>query len=171
MPQDFTQLALAIQQMEGYRPGTVAYRNNNPGNLIYVGQPGAVRGENGFAKFASYEAGLEALKRQLGLYAGRGMTIESMFEAYAPRGHGNNDPTAYANFVSSQLGVPPGTPLTDLAPSGATWSVDVYGTGYNPAPSGAPDLSWLFGSGAPEEPNYLWLIVLGVATAVVLASD
>jgi len=107
-------LASAIQQIEGYYPGTLAYRNNNPGNLIFVGQAGAARGEDGFARFESYEAGLDALYRQLDLYAGRGFTIQQMMDKYAPAGHGGNNPAAYAQSIASTAGVTPDTRLVDI---------------------------------------------------------
>ena len=50
-------IAQAIQQQEGYYPGSLAYTNNNPGNLIYAGQSGAVQGSGGFAKFPDYSTG------------------------------------------------------------------------------------------------------------------
>ena len=37
-------------------------RNNNPGNLRFVGQAGATPGEGGFAKFETPQAGLDALR-------------------------------------------------------------------------------------------------------------
>jgi len=129
----YTALASAVQQMEGYRPGTIAYRNNNPGNLMYVGQPGATQGEGGFAKFASYQDGFAALERQLGLYAGRGMTISEMTAVYAPAGHGSNDPQAYAQYLANKLGVSPNTPLTDLQAAAAEAAMIDDGT----APEGA----------------------------------
>ena len=58
-------LAAAIQTQEGYYPGSLAYLNNNPGNLVFVGQPGASPGDGGFASFSSYNADLQALKNQI----------------------------------------------------------------------------------------------------------
>jgi hypothetical protein len=40
-------IANTIQQVEGYYPGSLAYTNNNPGNLIFVGQAGATQGAGG----------------------------------------------------------------------------------------------------------------------------
>jgi hypothetical protein len=111
-------IAGTIQNVEGYYPGSVAYSNNNPGNLIYAGQSGAVPGAGGFAKFATYQDGLDALNNQIQLYAGRGLTIQQMMNVYAPVGDGNN-PEAYASQVAGALGVSPDTSLTDLAGGGA----------------------------------------------------
>ena len=62
-------LADAIQEHEGWTAphqglprGSVAYRNNNPGNLKYVGQRSAIgKDERGFAIFPSYDSGRGAL--------------------------------------------------------------------------------------------------------------
>lgn len=107
-------IAATIQQVEGYYPGSLAYTNNNPGNLVYVGQAGAVPGAGGFAKFPDYNSGLQALDDQIQLYAARGMTIDQMMNVYAPASGGNN-PTAYAQTIANSLGVSPSTSLLDLA--------------------------------------------------------
>ena len=53
-------LANAIANFEGFNvSGSVAQRNNNPGNLMYAGQAGASQGANGFAVFDSVGDGLE----------------------------------------------------------------------------------------------------------------
>ncbi|MCB5318617.1 hypothetical protein LH413_14060 [Yersinia massiliensis] len=69
-------------------------RNNNPGNLNYVGQRGAEKegGPNGrFAVFQSMTNGVAALYKQLNLYFQRGTnTIESIVKKYAPASDGNN---------------------------------------------------------------------------------
>lgn len=46
---------------------TLAGKNNNPGNLRYVGQKGATQGAGGFARFATPEAGWQALLNQIDL--------------------------------------------------------------------------------------------------------
>jgi hypothetical protein len=112
-------IAGAIQQQEGYYPGSLAYQNNNPGNLIYVGQAGATPGAGGFAQFSSYDAGLSALENQIQLYAGRGLTIQGMMNVYAPSTQPGNNPGLYASNVAAALGVSPDTPLTSLDGAGA----------------------------------------------------
>lgn len=107
-------IAQSIQQQEGYYPGSLAYINNNPGNLIYAGQSGATRGANGYAAFSSYSAGYQALLNQIQLYASRGMTIQDMMNVYAPAGQGSNDPVAYAQTIAQSVGASPGTPLVSL---------------------------------------------------------
>ena len=61
------ELALAMFRKEASfaKPGTLAARNNNPGNIKYVGQEGAVEGERGFAKWATMDEGIEAFFKLL----------------------------------------------------------------------------------------------------------
>jgi peptidoglycan L-alanyl-D-glutamate endopeptidase CwlK len=56
------ELALAMFRMEaGFaRTGTLAQQNNNPGNIRFNNQDGAVRGAGGFAKWNSMDQGIEA---------------------------------------------------------------------------------------------------------------
>ena len=115
-------LAAAIQTQEGYAPGTLAYQNNNPGNLIYAGQPGATPGAGGFAAFPTYQDGLNALYNQLNLYAtgtcgacnGQPLTIAQMTAIYAPAGQGSNDPGVYATNIANATGASVNTPLSDV---------------------------------------------------------
>lgn len=82
-------------------------RNNNPGNLNYVGQAGATKeaGPNGrFAVFRSAEEGLQALAHQLRLYGQRGInSIRSVISKFAPASENNTQ--AYIGSVSKNLGV------------------------------------------------------------------
>ena len=115
-------VASAIQTQEGYYPGSIAYTDNNPGNLMYAGQPGATAGPGGFAVFDSYADGQQALYNQLNLYAtgacaacnGQPLTISQMTAIYAPAGSGGNNPSVYANNIASAAGVTPDTSLSDL---------------------------------------------------------
>ena len=78
---------------------------NNPGNLMFAGQPGATRGPGGFAKFSHMQEGLTAMARQLQLYNARGLdTTKSIISTYAPASAGNNVP-AYIKAVDAQMGV------------------------------------------------------------------
>jgi hypothetical protein len=82
-------------------------RNNNPGNINYVGQPGSVKegGANGrFAVFGSMEEGISALAGQLQRYAARGIdTVSSIISKWAPPSE--NDTGGYINAVAKKLGV------------------------------------------------------------------
>ncbi|WP_019573360.1 hypothetical protein [Curvibacter lanceolatus] len=81
-------------------------RNNNPGNLNFVGQEGATRedGPGRFAKFESMEAGIAALVKQLRIYASRGVnTIKAIVEKYAPASE--NDVGAYISALTKETGL------------------------------------------------------------------
>lgn len=83
-------------------------RNNNPGNLNYAGQAGAMLERSGgrFAKFQSAYDGLRAMARQLMLYAKRGInSVEGIISTWAPSSENNTG--AYVNSISSRLGVDP----------------------------------------------------------------
>jgi hypothetical protein len=64
---DLNHLADTITAHEG-GPGNINFKNNNPGNLVYAGQPGATKDERGFAVFQNADAGRQALVQQLGKY-------------------------------------------------------------------------------------------------------
>ncbi|MCS7261051.1 MAG: hypothetical protein NZ765_09750 [Anaerolineae bacterium] len=115
-------IARAIATFEGFfKLGSRAQRNNNPGNLRYAGQPGAIGADAaGYAVFPNAEAGWEALRRQIRLDASRGLTLEQFIRKYAPP---NENPTeAYLRFVSQRTGLAPGDRLpfaqTPLAVAG-----------------------------------------------------
>lgn len=83
-------------------------RNNNPGNLEFRGQPGAVpeSGSGRFAKFQSMSQGVAALGRQLQLYGARGVnTLREIIAKWAP-GH-ENDTGAYIRRMSQMTGLSP----------------------------------------------------------------
>lgn len=89
--------------------GTLADRNNNPGNIRPVGG-------NGFRFFESALQGWEAMKNQLMRYftgktTGRALqTIQDIVSTWAPAGD-NNDPRKYAQDVAKWMGVSPNTVL------------------------------------------------------------
>ncbi|WP_141300275.1 structural protein [Komagataeibacter diospyri] len=89
-------------------------RNNNPGNLDYVGQPGAHL-ETGvpcprFAAFPTMADGIRALRDQLLRYGERGLTtVSAIISVYAPP---SENPTgAYIYALCSHMGVQPDTVL------------------------------------------------------------
>jgi len=61
------EFAQAIAKHEGFADGSsrLAVVNNNPGNLKFIGQKGAVMGEKGFAKFNSVADGYTALRNDI----------------------------------------------------------------------------------------------------------
>ncbi len=81
-------------------------RNNNPGNLKFAGQPGAIgKDAQGFAIFGTPAEGVAAMRRQLGLYRSRGLdTISSILSTWAPASAGN-DTAAYIAAVSQAMHV------------------------------------------------------------------
>ena len=109
---DFSTLASTIQTIEGWFPGSVSYRNNNPGNLKYAGQPGATGADSsGFAVFPSIQAGQQALLNQINLDASRGLTIAQFAAKYAPA-QDNNDPASYASQLAAATGLSVNDPLS-----------------------------------------------------------
>lgn len=87
---------------------TRGLRNNNPGNLNFAKQKGAVMeaGANGrFAVFPSMLEGVAALDRQLGLYMSRGInTIDAIVKTYAPAAD-NNNVSSYSSYLSKTTGL------------------------------------------------------------------
>ena len=109
-------MCLAIQKHEGWilNPPSRSVRNNNPGNLVFVGQPGATKEANGrFAVFKTYQDGLNALKNMI-LNGAKGKSkvyfpsdnLYDFFNKYAPKSD-NNDPVRYAEVVAKAMGVNP----------------------------------------------------------------
>jgi hypothetical protein len=90
----------------------LAYVNNNPGNLRFAGQAGAVPGEGGFAYFSSPYAGYKALEKQMRVDADRGLTLRQLIEKYAPPEE--NDTELYIQQIADQLGVSENTKIDTL---------------------------------------------------------
>ena len=112
-PTRLEQLANQISILEGYpKKGTLAQRQNNPGNLRYVGQLGAVRGDKGFARFKTPQEGFQALHRQILLDASRKLTLKQFVYKYAPPNQNNS--VAYLNHVSRSLNIHPLEPLSNI---------------------------------------------------------
>jgi hypothetical protein len=194
-PNVVNSLASAIQTQEGYYPGSVAYQNHNPGNLVYVGQPGATKAAGGFASFSSYAAGRSALESQITLDATRGTdangnpinTVTDLIGSWAPASDPRNNTLAYIASVAASTGYDPNAPLSSLGSDAVpTFTVDVYGSGIDatsssssasPAvdasmfagggglPAGTVDLSALGLSSAVP----WWWIAFGIIGAVVLS--
>jgi hypothetical protein len=113
-------------------------RNNNPGNLNYVGQAGATReeGPNGrFAVFKTAKDGLEALANQLRLYGDRGLdTVREVVTTYAPSSE--NDTRAYIDQLAQFMGIDPDEKF-DVRADPAALAILMKGiikheNGYNP---------------------------------------
>jgi hypothetical protein len=97
----------AIASYEGFwKPDSVANRNHNPGNLREWGDNPK---KHGYASFANFADGWNALRRQVTLNIERGLTPLEFFAGkagvyagYAPS-KDNNNPQAYAAFVLDRL--------------------------------------------------------------------
>lgn len=108
--------------MEGFYPGTRAWRNNNPGNLRdYQNEAGRwmiwpeLRHDSaGFPQFDSAAEGWQAMYRDLRLKISRGLNLEQLISAWAPPGDGN-DTAGYVRFVAGRLGIASDIPLQELA--------------------------------------------------------
>lgn len=110
--------------------------NNNPGNLKFVGQTGATSGEGGFAKFETPEAGYRALQAQIGLDAGRGLTLAAYVAKAAPQTE--NDTPGYTQAAVKALGVSADTPLKDIPPDKVAAFVAKQESGTTVSSLGAP---------------------------------
>lgn len=117
------QLASAMFGFENDGSGLAA--NNNPGNLIYVGQTNATPGTGGFAKFATLQDGIDAAIDQIGLdltrgAAGNGQPTTTLAElisnGWSPPNAPGNSPASTQNYiatVAANTGIDPSAPLTD----------------------------------------------------------
>lgn len=117
-------LATAIGNMEGWgKPGTIATRNNNPGNLRYSPlQSGSEQTVNGtFASFSSPEVGWQALQDYIA--ANSGLSLRDFIYKYAPPTENNT--SGYLSYLSGQLGLGVDSPIGDLYGS----VVDTVGVG------------------------------------------
>ncbi len=133
---------VTIPQNIGTTTNQLAFRNNNPGNLRFIGQAGATQGEGGFAKFDTPQDGYNALVNDItskvnsGLYS----NLQDMMSKYAPASD-NNDPVAYANFIAKNLGVSSTTPLSKLDPAQIAQQIAQYESGTKVVAVGRPDPS------------------------------
>lgn len=182
-PDAVSALAGAITTEEGYYPGSVSYQNNNPGNLVYAGQPGASPGVGGFAAFDTLADGQAALNNQITLDATRGTdvngnpttTVSQLLTSWAPPSE--NDTSSYISSVAAQTGYDPNAPLSSLGSADTTASmaplntltdaIDSTDTGTDVSDllSGTVDLSSL-GIATPVPTFALLAAGLGVALLV-----
>jgi hypothetical protein len=106
-----------IQQNSG---GSISWRNNNPGNITYVGQNSAIGSyfdtavDLTFAIFPRYTAGVRAAEQLLkgSLYSGDGLSIDAAIKRWT-----NDSGRALRNYesiVESALGLPGSTLVSAL---------------------------------------------------------
>jgi len=110
--QGFKSVGNTSASIEIPKTSRLSFVNNNPGNLRFAGQAGAVEGEGGFAKFTSPDAGVKALTNQIKLDTGRGHTLASFINKFAPPTE--NDTNQYIAQAVKNLGVSPETPLSKI---------------------------------------------------------
>ena len=152
----FTSIANEIQQLEGWFTGSVSQTNNNPGNLMYAGQPGATgQTAAGFAIFPTYQAGYQALQNQIALDASRGLTISQFANKYAPAA-GGNDPASYAAQLAAATGLSVNDPLSMADTSAVASSVPS-------SDSSGSSVSDVSSFSAPSTDNTLLYVGLGLA--------
>lgn len=156
--------ANAIAQFEGNTPGSVAARNNNPGNLKYAGQPGAIgKDAAGFAIFPDPSTGLQALYNQLSKYVSDypNDTILDITAHYlgqtAPTVNSQGNAYTYAAYVASALGVDTSTTLADLVSGGQPQL---------PVPADLTDSS---GDGTTMDASVIGMPATGLSTAEIVA--
>lgn len=109
------ELGEAIARYEGfYKDGSLAQRNNNPGNLRYVSWSTRKSGldSSNFAIYPTAEDGLYDLYDLLMAKAEAGYTLEELMHIYAPPVENNTN--AYVAFVADELGVSPQVKLSTL---------------------------------------------------------
>lgn len=149
-------LSNAIARMEGWLvPGSVAQRNNNPGNLR--AGPGSVGTDSkGYAIFPDAATGWAALRRQVDLNIGRGLTLQEFFggkpgvyAGYAPAAD-SNQPSNYANTVAGWLNISSNAVLSS-APPGSFRIVSLPAQGTARRRAGAKTKGLLADS--PPEPS------------------
>ncbi len=96
----------------------------NPENMnLYSSHlPKRTSANPGFRTFSTYAEGRNALENQLKLYqTGRtknpvspNSSLLHAMSVYAPKGDGNNNPVAYANFIAQKLGISSSTPISKI---------------------------------------------------------
>ena len=116
---------LTVQLSDGTKQkranGTLAWRNNNPGNLKwgdFAKANGAIGpGGGGHAVFPDMKTGRMAQKTLLftNVRGYNTKTIQEAMAKYAPAGDSNNKPKQYARYVASQLQVSLNTKLNELS--------------------------------------------------------
>ncbi len=110
----------AIQKHEGWYVGSRSYRNNNPGNIKFIGQKRAIGSDGTFCIFATYADGRQELIDLLvraatgkSSYYRPEMTLRQFYAVYAPSSD-NNNPDAYAVAVAKSMGISVDTQIKNI---------------------------------------------------------
>lgn len=186
---DINSIAQAVQTVEGYCPpnttygcapcatgaacaypaGTVAWQNNNPGNLEYRGQPGATQSGR-WAKFPTYDAGYQALLTQIQRQADSGQTMQQFIYQYAPPTENNTE--RYLSSLESSTGYSRNAPLTAVLSGSPAMpiSADLTGSSGDADASMFPDAaSWLDASGSVSGSDLPGWAMAAIPAAILLA--
>ena len=119
-----------IYEDEARKGGSLAWRNNNPGNIrpgSFTASHGAFAGKknHNFAIFPDRQTGYLAIKALLSEnYAS--LTLTQTFQKYAPASD-NNDPAAYAASVEKRTGIKASRKIEDLNDAELTKVADAIG--------------------------------------------
>lgn len=113
-------LCEAIMKYEGLHPGSVAYRNSNPGNLR-ASPMAAGKDSRGYCIFNTFAEGWNALvwdiSRKCQGFTRTGLgptsTVAELFKVYAPA-EDSNDPDSYCQYVCNRAGFEPDTTLGEI---------------------------------------------------------
>lgn len=92
---------------------SVAKKLNNPGNLIYAGQPNAVK-VGRFAKFPTPEIGFRALIKQIQSDQKKDLTLEKFINKYAPQNE--NDTNKYILNAENELNINKNIKIKEINP-------------------------------------------------------
>jgi hypothetical protein len=157
--------ASAIAQFEGFNtPGSRPARNNNPGDLMYAGQPGATgKDSGGFAIFPDPTTGWTALFNQLNAYVSNypGYSLLQIMAHYlgqsTPTSDSQGNAFTYADFVAQALGVDPSTTLGALA---AGVAAEILPPDSSAVDSGTDDSAPAPAAASPD-PGQILLLVFG----------
>jgi hypothetical protein len=164
--------AAAIAQFEGFNTaGSRPARNNNPGDLMFAGQPGAVgKDSGGFAIFPDAPTGWTALYNQLNAYVSN-FPDYSLLQIMAhylgqstPTSDSQGNAFTYAGFVAQALGVDPSTTLAALAggvASAVSSAVSSAVAVVDPSSPDASDGSASTPAAIPPDPGTILLLVVG----------
>ena len=121
----FAVFLLSIAKFEGFfNPGSIAQKNNNPGNLRPVGA------STGFRSFMTADEGWRALANQVMLNIKRDLTLREFFLGkpgvylgYAPLGDNPSDVMEnYISFVAESMRIPSNMRLSTFFPDIAGFS-------------------------------------------------
>jgi hypothetical protein len=97
-------------------PGSLAQKNNNPGNLVYApweAAYGATQGQGGFASFPSVSSGEAAVEYRVGQLVNEGDSISQIVDTWAGTQYGNSQASvdSYVANLTSATGISADTPL------------------------------------------------------------